>query len=335
MPQASATTGQPLQAIQAVQVSLGFERAHPKVWDYFRGGQSLVVSGRASDSNWKFFADGKPVIAYSPKSQGGCGVIGVGTIVGAGVQIEASGTFLDDKVGQEYLAHMQGVYSNPANQLKKRARCFNRTFKYHRDRLAQAEGGEHKLTPWAYSQRFLDLKVFKKKRHPQGAMYRFEVNWEAAVPFEQGIMDFDWAGAGLKTFHVPQLASIASRHLSQAHLDLIKSTLKTASDTNPPKVIALRRLKRKAPAELLSSIRSKLKAGKKVANSTDTLTRPTTIADLMGSLCLAKYTSRLQEEEIDLAALRLLNDDDLKELGFPMGPRRKLQNKLQEMCTLV
>lgn len=261
-------------------------------------------------------------------------MIGVGTIVGMGVQIEASGTFLDDKVGQEYLAHMQAVYSNPANQLKKRARCFNRTFKYHRDRLAQAEGGEHKLTPWGYSQRFLNLKVFKKKRHPQGAMYRFAVNWEAAVPFEKGIMDFDWAGTGLETFHVPQLASIASRHLSQAHLDLIVSTLKAASDAKPPKVIALRRLKRKAPA-LSTSTRSKLPDGRKVASGTDALTRSTTLADLMDSLGLAKYTSRLQEEEIDLAALRLLNDDDLKELGLPMGPRRKLQNKLGEMSTAV
>ena len=41
-------------------------------------------------------------------------------------------------------------------------------------------------------------------------------------------------------------------------------------------------------------------------------------------LGLGKYVDVFAENEIDLDAAHYLSDDDLKELGLPMGPRRKI-----------
>ena len=48
------------------------------------------------------------------------------------------------------------------------------------------------------------------------------------------------------------------------------------------------------------------------------------IGEWLSSLGLDKYAATFAENEIDLDALRHLNDDDLKELGLPMGARRKV-----------
>jgi len=48
------------------------------------------------------------------------------------------------------------------------------------------------------------------------------------------------------------------------------------------------------------------------------------IAEWLSSLGLGKYATAFAENEIDLEAARHLTDDDLKELGLPMGPRRKV-----------
>ena len=39
---------------------------------------------------------------------------------------------------------------------------------------------------------------------------------------------------------------------------------------------------------------------------------------------IPEYLSLLTQEKIDLPALMLLNDSDLKEISMPMGPRRKI-----------
>ncbi|KAK6913167.1 Sterile alpha motif domain [Dillenia turbinata] len=51
---------------------------------------------------------------------------------------------------------------------------------------------------------------------------------------------------------------------------------------------------------------------------------PLTVAGLLHSLGLGKYAILFQAEEIDMAALRQMGDQDLKELGIPMGPRKKI-----------
>jgi len=53
------------------------------------------------------------------------------------------------------------------------------------------------------------------------------------------------------------------------------------------------------------------------------------IEELLASLQLEKFTAKFREEEIDLDAARNLSDDDLKSLGIPMGPRRKLMDALK------
>jgi hypothetical protein len=48
------------------------------------------------------------------------------------------------------------------------------------------------------------------------------------------------------------------------------------------------------------------------------------IASWLSRLGLDKYVRAFVENEIDLDALRHLSEDDLKELGLPVGPRRKV-----------
>ncbi|XP_016499170.1 uncharacterized protein LOC107817806 isoform X2 [Nicotiana tabacum] len=51
---------------------------------------------------------------------------------------------------------------------------------------------------------------------------------------------------------------------------------------------------------------------------------PVTVVSLLNSLGLGKYAIHFQAEEIDMAALKQMGDRDLKELGIPMGPRKKI-----------
>lgn len=49
-----------------------------------------------------------------------------------------------------------------------------------------------------------------------------------------------------------------------------------------------------------------------------------TVDGLLHSLGLAKYAILFKAEEIDMAALKQMGEHDLKELGIPMGPRKKI-----------
>ena len=48
------------------------------------------------------------------------------------------------------------------------------------------------------------------------------------------------------------------------------------------------------------------------------------IADWLRKLDLGQYAQRFAEKAIDVAVLRHLTDEDLKELGIPLGHRRKI-----------
>ena len=50
----------------------------------------------------------------------------------------------------------------------------------------------------------------------------------------------------------------------------------------------------------------------------------TDIARWLEGLGLGKYAVAFADAEVDLAAVSHLTDDDLKELGLPLGPRRKI-----------
>ncbi|XP_068638155.1 uncharacterized protein [Aristolochia californica] len=49
-----------------------------------------------------------------------------------------------------------------------------------------------------------------------------------------------------------------------------------------------------------------------------------TVAGLLNLLGLGKYAILFQAEEVDMTALRQMGDNDLKALGIPMGPRKKI-----------
>lgn len=60
------------------------------------------------------------------------------------------------------------------------------------------------------------------------------------------------------------------------------------------------------------------------ANKNAYLGEELTVASLLQSLGLSKYMIIFQAEEVDMTILRHMRDDDLKELGIPMGPRKKI-----------
>ncbi|XP_034699584.1 uncharacterized protein LOC117924944 isoform X1 [Vitis riparia] len=49
-----------------------------------------------------------------------------------------------------------------------------------------------------------------------------------------------------------------------------------------------------------------------------------TVDSLLHSLGLGKYAIYFKAEEVDMAALKQMGEHDLKELGIPMGPRKKI-----------
>lgn len=46
--------------------------------------------------------------------------------------------------------------------------------------------------------------------------------------------------------------------------------------------------------------------------------------NFLQSLGLEKYAITFQAEEVDMAALVHMTDEDLKAMGIPMGPRKKI-----------
>nr|XP_033509265.1 ankyrin repeat and SAM domain-containing protein 6-like isoform X3 [Nicotiana tomentosiformis] len=73
------------------------------------------------------------------------------------------------------------------------------------------------------------------------------------------------------------------------------------------------------------TMRSTLDAGKSMLGLSSANDQPpVTVVSLLNSLGLGKYAIHFQAEEIDMAALKQMGDCDLKELGIPMGPRKKI-----------
>ncbi|CAI8587687.1 unnamed protein product [Vicia faba] len=52
--------------------------------------------------------------------------------------------------------------------------------------------------------------------------------------------------------------------------------------------------------------------------------QPQTVDGLLQALGLQKYVILFKAEEVDMTALKQMGENDLKELGIPMGPRKKL-----------
>ena len=56
------------------------------------------------------------------------------------------------------------------------------------------------------------------------------------------------------------------------------------------------------------------------------------IAEWLEQLGLGKYAELFIESEVDLDAARDLTEDDLKDLGLPLGPRKKLLRAIEQLC---
>lgn len=82
----------------------------------------------------------------------------------------------------------------------------------------------------------------------------------------------------------------------------------------------------KATAE---TVRPAVPIGGVMLKSSHMVVEPLNVASLLHSLGLGKYAITFQAEEVDMTALKQMSDKDLKELGIPMGPRKKILLALQ------
>lgn len=57
----------------------------------------------------------------------------------------------------------------------------------------------------------------------------------------------------------------------------------------------------------------------------------TSIQEWLKTLDLERYTSIFTDNEVDFAALQILSDADLNELGLPFGPRKRILKALAEL----
>ena len=60
------------------------------------------------------------------------------------------------------------------------------------------------------------------------------------------------------------------------------------------------------------------------------LALPQDMGELLSSLGITQLTAQFEKEEIDIDALQMMEDGDLKELGVAMGPRKKLSKWISE-----
>jgi hypothetical protein len=58
----------------------------------------------------------------------------------------------------------------------------------------------------------------------------------------------------------------------------------------------------------------------------------TTILDWLGMLGMPEYAELFAENKINISALRYLTDQDLKDIGIPLGHRRIMQAAISELA---
>jgi uncharacterized protein YjiS (DUF1127 family) len=56
------------------------------------------------------------------------------------------------------------------------------------------------------------------------------------------------------------------------------------------------------------------------------------IADWLEKLGMSEYAERFSENKIDVSVLRHLTDQDLKDIGVPLGHRRKMLAAISEVA---
>ncbi|KAJ6903980.1 hypothetical protein NC651_021213 [Populus alba x Populus x berolinensis] len=79
------------------------------------------------------------------------------------------------------------------------------------------------------------------------------------------------------------------------------------------------------PAKSVVPLMSQLPPSGIVQKSSYMAEEQQTVEGLLHSLGLGKYVVLFKAEEIDMTALKHMGERDLKELGIPMGPRKKIR----------
>ncbi|KAI0518952.1 hypothetical protein KFK09_006390 [Dendrobium nobile] len=127
----------------------------------------------------------------------------------------------------------------------------------------------------------------------------------------------------------------ASRHMSpRRSYDEVRNNpyVRPYDDSRPTVYITRRIPETSRPATFMNKIVVPVDASKSSLGALPGIVQkssympevPLTVGGLLHSLGLGKYSINFQTEEIDMAALRQMGDSDLKELGIPMGPRKKI-----------
>ncbi|CAJ2663908.1 ankyrin repeat and SAM domain-containing protein 4B isoform X2 [Trifolium pratense] len=88
-------------------------------------------------------------------------------------------------------------------------------------------------------------------------------------------------------------------------------------NSDPPKSKVIAKPSSKSVGAEAPAVKKPAKPAPKKADNT-------TVDDFLLSLGLEKYLITFQAEEVDMAALKHMTDEDLKVMGIPMGPRKKI-----------
>jgi len=260
----------PGEPLEAMQVSLSFDRAHPQVWEFFRKAGRFVLAARQQvQKRLNELQDGRHLIVYVPESQGGSGLLGLGIVTGGVTTFEQGGYFTEDDFGNEYREHMQALYSDPNNKPAQIKPRFKHRFQMHRRRLSGQEGEPQgasgfSASPWEFGrERWASEEAWRTNRRCADAfMVHFPVRWEATVAFRNGISSFDWASLGLADVSLKfcQLSSICHRCLSTEHWGELRSGLEAAAAALPAAPASPPRPSEEAPAKAPPEQKPKPKA---------------------------------------------------------------------------
>ncbi|KAJ1270560.1 hypothetical protein BS78_06G061500 [Paspalum vaginatum] len=99
------------------------------------------------------------------------------------------------------------------------------------------------------------------------------------------------------------------------------------SNADPPKpkpVSEVVKISRRETVDEMPARQSKKSTRVTSSKKTSQPKAESPLDSFLRSLGLEKYSITFQAEEVDMAALRHMTDSDLKALGIPMGPRKKI-----------
>ncbi|KAL6325247.1 hypothetical protein AAG906_023092 [Vitis piasezkii] len=101
-------------------------------------------------------------------------------------------------------------------------------------------------------------------------------------------------------------------------------TVLSSNVLDPPRSTGSAPLTMKATLETTKAATRLPLAGGAMPKNSYMGNEPVNVSSLLHSLGLEKYVINFQAEEVDMTALKQMGDNDLKEMGIPMGPRKKI-----------